>query len=105
MTELERGIALGVKGAHELEVRPLLTRISELESIIAAQVDFTERLRKAANAAVAHASHINQNFCGDVPADRLAAWAEAQTIFNVLSITPSPAQAFSTVARDGAAVN
>lgn len=81
------------------------SRISEIEAMLAAQVDFTERLRRGANLAIAHASHINQNYCRDVPQEKLAEWAEAQVVFNALSVTPSPAQAFSTVVRDGAAVN
>lgn len=80
-------------------------RIAALESLLAAQVDFTERLRHAANAAIANASHINQNYCRDVPKEKLSEWAEAQVTFNILSVTPSPAQAVSAVVRGGDAVN
>lgn len=34
MTEFERGIEKGVKGTHELEVRPLVKRVAELEAAL-----------------------------------------------------------------------
>lgn len=77
----------------------------DLKALLAAQVDFTERLRRAASAAVAHASHISQNYCHDVPKDKLSEWVEAQITFNILSVTPSPAQAVSTWLRGGDSVN
>lgn len=87
------------------ECAKMREQIASLELLLSAQVDFTERLRNAANAAIAHASHIHQNYAQNVPSDALSKWAEAQVVFNVLSITPSPAQAVATVVRDGAAVN
>lgn len=79
--------------------------IEDLMVLLEAQCRFTEQLRSAANRMAAHASHVIQNYCGDVPEDKLAALSRAQVDFSEISMTPSPATAVSTVVRAGAAVN
>lgn len=79
----------------------LAAKLRSAETLLQAQVKFTEQLRVAANRAVANASHINQNYCGRVPPEKMSEWAEAKVAFNLVSVTPSPASVASAVVRSG----
>ena len=105
LTNLARKEGVAPGGGSCNLLMSAVEHIAMLEALLSAQVEFTEKLRHAATVAVAHASHIGQNYCRAVPDDKLKDWAVAQIEFSTVSITPSPAQSISAAARDGASVN